>query len=325
MAKRRLLPGCFAALGMLILILDSKTALTGARDGLELCIRTVIPSLFPFFLLSGILVSSLMGSSLPLLRPLGRALGIPKGGESLLIPAFLGGYPVGAGCIRDAWADGRLDRQDAQRLLAFSNNAGPAFLFGMAAPMFSHPAAGWVLWGIHIAGALFAGFCFRQDPVSSRISPSVPAGSASDLLGKALTVTARVCGWVILFRMAGSFLERWILFLLPDWGHAAVMGVLELANGCSELAAVAPESLRFLLCSGMLAFGGGCVTMQTLSVTHGLKLRYYFLGKFLQLMVSLLLSAICLGILSPVWLLVLPLAAVKKKGKSSSIPQPLGV
>ena len=39
-----------AALGMLVLILDSKTALAGAREGIDLCIRTVIPSLFPFFL-----------------------------------------------------------------------------------------------------------------------------------------------------------------------------------------------------------------------------------------------------------------------------------
>lgn len=325
MAKRRLLPGYFAALGMLILILDSKTALAGARDGLELCIRTVIPSLFPFFILSGILIGSLMGCALPPLRPLGRILGIPEGAESLLIPAFLGGYPVGASCIRDAFADGRLDSQDAQRLLSFSNNAGPAFLFGMAAPMFSDPAAGWVLWGIHIAGALFSGILFRQDPVSIKVCSSGPAETASNALNRALTVTAVVCGWVILFRMLGFFLERWFLFLLPDWGQAAIMGLLELANGCSELYHVSSEAMRFLLCSGMLALGGVCITMQTIFVTHGLKLHYYFCGKFVQLIISLLLSSVYLRLLSPVWLLFLPLAAVKKKGKSSSILRPIGV
>ena len=91
MVSRRILPGVVAALGILILILDSKTALRGAAESIDLCVRTVIPSLFPFFLLSGILVKSLMGNKFPLLRPIGRLLGIPEGAESLLISGFLGG------------------------------------------------------------------------------------------------------------------------------------------------------------------------------------------------------------------------------------------
>ena len=63
--------GIGAAVGMLLLILDSKTAVTGAWDGIELCLRTVIPSLFPFFIISAALTSSLAGMKLPLLRPLG--------------------------------------------------------------------------------------------------------------------------------------------------------------------------------------------------------------------------------------------------------------
>ena len=36
------------ALGMIVLILDSKTALSGCREGVTLCLNVVIPSLFPF-------------------------------------------------------------------------------------------------------------------------------------------------------------------------------------------------------------------------------------------------------------------------------------
>ena len=46
---------------MLALILDGRTAIDGARQGIELCLRTVIPSLFPFFVLSILLTSSLLG------------------------------------------------------------------------------------------------------------------------------------------------------------------------------------------------------------------------------------------------------------------------
>ena len=41
--------GISAAVGLLVLIFDSSLAIQGAREGVELCLRTVIPSLFPFF------------------------------------------------------------------------------------------------------------------------------------------------------------------------------------------------------------------------------------------------------------------------------------
>ena len=326
MNKTKRHPGLFAALGMLLLILDSKTALAGAGAGLELCIRTVIPSLFPFFLLSGVLVSSLMGSSVKLLRPLGRLLGMPVGTESLLVSGFLGGYPVGAKSIRDAWAEGHLSKSDAERMLSFCNNAGPAFLFGMAAPMFSGAYAGWVLWGIHLISALFAGFLLRGKDQTGTTLPSKNSITLSQAMQNALSVTAGVCGWVIAFRLLCAFLERWFLWLLPTWGQALVTGLLELTNGCVSLRSVSSENARFLLCSILLAFGGLCVHMQTRSVTRGLSLRYYVLGKLLQTGCSLFFSLMWLRKISPLFALLLPLLLTGKKNvKNSSILQPVGV
>ena len=99
---------------MLALILDGRTAIDGARQGIELCLRTVIPSLFPFFVLSILLTSSLLGSPLAVLRPLGRLFGMPDGAESLLIPAFLGGYPVGAQNVAAAFRSGQLTKPEAE-------------------------------------------------------------------------------------------------------------------------------------------------------------------------------------------------------------------
>ena len=143
-------------MGMLILILDGKTALAGGAEGIELCLKTVIPSLFPFFVLSILLTSSLSGVTLPVLRPLGRLCGMPEGTEALLISGFLGGYPVGAQSVAAVYRSGQLPRREAERLLAFCSNAGPAFLFGMASSLFPRQWMAWALWGIHIAGAVFA-------------------------------------------------------------------------------------------------------------------------------------------------------------------------
>lgn len=95
MKRRNFWTGICVSFGMLALILDGRTAIDGARQGIELCLRTVIPSLFPFFVLSILLTSSLLGSSLAVLRPLGRLFGMPDGAESLLIRRFWAGIPWG--------------------------------------------------------------------------------------------------------------------------------------------------------------------------------------------------------------------------------------
>ena len=93
--------GCSA---MLILVLDSKTALLGAQKGIELCIYTVIPSLFPFFVISILLTGALSGSSLAMLRPILRFCKMPEGSGNLLTVGPGGGVRCPKQMLSDALA-----------------------------------------------------------------------------------------------------------------------------------------------------------------------------------------------------------------------------
>ena len=327
MTRKQFWNGICASIGMLILILDGKMALEGTRNGIELCLKTVIPSLFPFFILSIVLTNSLAGTSLPFLRPLGQLCGIPKGAESSLISGFLGGYPVGAQCISAAHNTGQLSSSEAARMLSFCNNAGPAFLFGMISSVFPSKWHVWALWGIHIISAIFVAMIIPGNS-SKILQVSEKSGiSLSNALQSAIRVMATVCGWVVLFRVLIAFLNRWILWLLPMDLQVLFTGLLELSNGCCELLSVTDVKLRFLICSGMLAFGGLCVTMQTVCVASRLSLRLYFQGKLMQTFFSLILSC---GILYHAWLmcfalLVISLLILRKMQKKSSIPAAVGV
>ena len=289
MNARKHRTGCVAFGGILILILDAPTALAGAQEGVALCARTVIPSLFPFFVLSILMNGSLTGSSMSLLRPIGRLFELPAGMESLLISAFLGGYPVGAQAVAEAYRKGSLKKDAAQRLLGFCNNPGPAFLFGMVSASFSEKKAVWAIWFIIILSAwlvsIKASGCTA--PVSSTPGKSVDFPSA---MTASIKVMATVCGWVILFRVLISFLDRWVLWLVPEDLRVFIAGLLELSNGCCLLPRILDDKLRFVLCCTMLTFGGLCVTMQTASVRSGLSLSRYLRDKLIQTMFSLLLS-----------------------------------
>lgn len=272
---------------IIILILDAKTSITGAMDGVELCLRTVIPSLFPFFFLSGSVSSMLAGYSGKLLRPIGRICGMPKGAEPLFLLGITGGYPVGAQAIHTAYKAGQLLKSDAQRMLGFCSNAGPAFIFGMAGGLFENAAAPWAIWGIIIISALLTGMIL---PGKSSQVCSITRNQKRGALEQALHAMAAVCGWVVLFRVLLTILNRWILWLLPNPLAILLAGFLELANGCIELHCAAQPLFRFVALSVILSFGGLCVGLQTKSVIGDLSCKTYFKGKFIQTILSLLLS-----------------------------------
>lgn len=284
--------GLFGAIGMAMLILDSKTALSGAAQGLTLCIQSVIPSLFPFFFLSSMLTAALSGRRLPIPNVILRLLKIPEGGESLLIVALLGGYPVGAAGIADAAKRGQLPVDTARRMLGFCNNAGPSFLFGIIAGLFPQYWMAWALWGIHMTSSLLVGILL---PGKLREKISVSASrqpSIMDSLSGAIKTMTTVCGWVVLFRILIAFLDRWLFWALPNSLTVVISGLLELTNGCCMLATVPNTGLRFILCSGMLAFGGLCVGMQTVTVTASIGSGMYFPGKLLQMILSVALASL---------------------------------
>lgn len=284
------LTGFFAFLGMAVLILDAKTALSGAQEGVALCLRTVIPSLFPFFVLSAMLTGSLLGRRIPMLGRLGRLCGVPEGGESLLLTGLLGGYPVGAQAVAQAYRQGALSRADGERLLGFCSNAGPSFLFGMLMPLFATPRAAWALWSVHILSALTVGALL---PGKRRSTVVLTAGAPPTLpraLEQATRAMAGVCAWVVVFRVLLAVLSRWCFWLLPTPARLLLTGALELTNGCCALSDASGDGLRFLLAAGMLGFGGLCVGMQTASVTGELGLGLYWPGKVMQSVISFLLA-----------------------------------
>lgn len=279
-----------AAIGMLVLILDTRTAMDAVRSGVLLCIQTLIPSLFPFFVFSSLLTGSLLGKTSKLFGPLERLFRIPEGTGSLLLIGFLGGYPTGAQCIRQAYDRGLLSRKAALRMTAFCNNAGPSFLFGIIAPFFPESGYVWILWSIHIFSALTVSAVLTEKTEKTESIVKTTQITLTAALERSIRTMASVCGWVVIFRLILSFLERWILWMFPLTHQILIKGIIELTNGCLLLGELENLPLRFLSASLLIGFGGGCVMLQTKSVIRDFPLTHYFYGKLMQAGISLLFA-----------------------------------
>ena len=124
--------GGAAAVLALLLLIRGAAAAQGVRDGIDLCVTSVIPALFPFFAASQLLVS--LGAAEALGRAAGplfrRLFGMDGAGAAAYLRGLIGGYPLGAKTAESLVRQGLLTPEDGALLLTFCNNAGPAFILG---------------------------------------------------------------------------------------------------------------------------------------------------------------------------------------------------
>lgn len=284
----------FAALcGLILLILYRDYAIIGAQDGITQCIQVIIPSLFPFFFITAYLNPLLLGISPAFIRRICKHFGIPIGCEGILLLGLVGGYPVGAQSISEAYHRGTICKNQAKILLGYCSNAGPAFIFGVIGQLFDSPIVPWLLWLIQILSALITGLLLPKDRSGKQKTEAKSAISFPQALQKSLQITASVCGWIILFKVIMAI----FIIKMPTWVVAKqsyYSGFLELSGGCLLLKGIGDISVRFILCAVFLSFGGICVFMQTISAAVPFGLGLYLPGKLIQTCISILL---CLPIL----------------------------
>ncbi|MCL1867220.1 MAG: hypothetical protein FWF82_07415, partial [Oscillospiraceae bacterium] len=95
-----------------VLVLDARGISAAVLSGVELCLNSIIPSLFAFLVLSSFVVES----------------GIIKGEVPIFVLSMLGGYPVGAKLLCDHVRTSPDRKVRAEHMLMYCYCGSPAFL-----------------------------------------------------------------------------------------------------------------------------------------------------------------------------------------------------
>lgn len=146
------------------LVLFSRTNLIAAKNGLVLWSTAVVPSLFPFFVATELLsytnVVTYLGKLLnPIMRPL---FNIPGEGAFAFLMGLISGYPVGAKIVSNFMEQGIVSREEAERMLAFTNNSGPLFIIGtVGITLFGNTTIGILLFITHVLACISVGIVFK--------------------------------------------------------------------------------------------------------------------------------------------------------------------
>lgn len=311
----------FLAFLFTMLLRNAETAVESVRTGVLLCLRSAIPSLFPFMVLSELLVESGLGVLLgkTVGKPLSRLLFLPPEGCCALLLGLLCGFPVGTRSALALYDRSILSKAELERLLCFCNIPSSAFLISaVGVSLYGNRRFGILLYGACVASSLLIGFCLRSKkkdlPCTHPISAppkSLSVSTFTRAVSSATGAMLSVCAYILFFSSVIGCVSHALAPLdLPEAVRALLFGILEMTSGTAAASAVPNETASALLCAFLVGFGGLSVHCQLLSFCEGrrLSLKPYFLAKLVQ-------GALCAATVA----LFLPLAPkLIKKGESVS-------
>lgn len=298
----------------LILAIFAKETSHAARSALYLSLDVVIPSLFPFFVLSRLTVPFLKNFKCPkfikfLIEKIFR---LPYYTIIIMVLGYLSGYPTGAKLARDMFDEGLIDNNQASKIIAVANNCSPLFLIGtIGAGLFKSIKIGFFLLLIHWLSGIIAGFItinlscseelkdkalekgFYKQNTGSKEKPHIfylLPGAVED----AAILCIKVSGYIIFFAVISELLSRTGLFTAignfisliiagePGQGKTSELvtalfkGVLEITSGSQAISQLNYYSLsiKLALISLICGFAGFSVHTQIMGIMKGSKARY---------------------------------------------------
>ncbi len=315
--KKNILPLIFLIFTM-CLVVFSNSNLPAVKSSLTLWATSVVPSLFPFFVATEMLMHTkvvyLFGKFLnKIMRPLFNVSGE---GSFAFIMGIISGYPIGAKIASNFRKNNICSKEECERLLSFTNNSGPLFIIGsVGILMYGSTTIGILLFITHILACISVGIIFRFWKNNSNNicknsnfyneTKNVSFSNLGEILANSITSSIStillIGGFVVVFSCVISILKAsGILHMLStclsplfnilnidtSFISPIVSGFLEITNGINVISGIPCKklSINLIFTAFLLGFGGISVLLQVLSITSktDLSIKPYIYGKLLQ-------------------------------------------
>ncbi|MBR4261251.1 MAG: sporulation integral membrane protein YlbJ [Clostridia bacterium] len=230
------------------------------------------------------------------------------------IMGIISGYPVGAKIVNKFIEDGTCSKQEAERMLAFTNNSGPLFIIGtVGISLFGDTHVGIILFITHILSCLTVGFIFgfiskhvsfnskkrnyKDSTTSNMYSLSDLGSILSNSITNSISTILLIGGFIVLFSIIISILNSLNIIdilagvltkigISSNIGTGLLTGLIELTNGVNCISCIHAKNMSWQIISAafLLGFAGLSIFLQIFSIAskNNLSMKPYLIGKILQ-------------------------------------------
>ena len=284
-----------------LLLIYPQISLNAAKEGIELWLFIVIPSLLPFFIINDMLTSLRVPENIAVFfKPIARSLfGTSGYGAYVFIMSIFAGYPAGARIIAQLIEEKKISDAEGQKILTFSSTSGPLFIIGaVGSGMLKSGIAGYILYASHILGAVLNGILLRlffRNKIENEkyaASSNLNSSSSGDILSRgimtSLITSGFIGGYIILFSVIITLLNKVEFFGILNSFFTNVLQIslaassnicsllkssIEISNGSKILCFSSLDfDLKLIFLSFIIAFSSLSVIGQVSSVLNKTKI-----------------------------------------------------
>ncbi len=277
------------------MLTQSKSVLESMTFSFQIWIDNIFPTLFPFFVLSELLINfgfvDFLGE---LLNPLMYKIFRIKGETGFVFAlSMISGFPSGAKFSRELYNQNLINEEEASKLITFCHFANPMFIIGTIAVSFLNNAeVGILILSIHFLTNIIIGLIFRNYYVSDfkyqkvslikafnkmhhkRINNPKNFGQIiTSSLINAINTLLLILGVVSMFLIITTIINNNLNF--NPYTQAIINGTFEMTQGLKYVSMLDfPLKIKALLSTMFISFGGLSVHMQVVSMISDTKIKY---------------------------------------------------
>lgn len=289
---------------------ESQNIMNSVIFSLEIFKNNIFPSLFPFFVLSNLLIKygfvELIGNIFK--EFMNKAFKINSKCAFIFFMSIISGNPSNAKYTRQLYLSGDINKYEATKILSYSCNANPLFILGAVREMLGNYEVSILILICHYLSNFIIGIFLRNYHPSKkeektnfkyalkkmhekRISNKENFGQIlTNSLTETINTLLLIMGVITFFLIFTTIIQNNIT--LNSTLQSVLNGFIEMTQGLKYISMeMIPLKLKAILTVMILSFGGLSVHMQIMSILSDTDIKY------LPFLVSRILSSLISSVL----------------------------
>ena len=268
---------------------------------LNIWINSILPSLFPFFVLADILNNYNIINYIPkIIKNIFKKLfNISDNGLFIFFISMLSGFPSNARNIKNLYKENKISKEESEHLLFFTHFSNPMFILGTLVITFlNNKSLGLLILISHYLPNFIIGFLLRKFN-NPKHNYSINNNNICNNFGIIFTKSIKnaidsllgILGTLTSFLIISSIIIN--LLELNNLNSLLIKSILELTSGLKELSLINfNDKILVIMSSCILSFGGLSVHMQVINELNDTNISYknFFIGRIFQTILSLIIS-----------------------------------
>jgi len=297
------------------ILIKSDSVLESVSFSFGIWKNNIFPSLFPFFVLSELLINygfvEFLGELFkPIMNYVFKVKGICA---FIFIMSIISGIPANAKYIRELYLNGAVDEKEGGKMLMFTHFSNPLFILGTISIVFlNNKTAGLLILICHYISNVIIGFLFRDyyptkekgQKISfkkailkmhnKRINQNKSFGSIlTNALVNSTNTLLLILGVVTFFLIITTIIND--IFNLNPISQSILNGIFEMTQGLKSISILNVSlKTKAILSTMIISFGGFSGHMQVMGILSDTKIKYwpFLLGRIIHAIIASLLVLI---------------------------------